>query len=147
MIVRRATDADLASVALLRRLWNEEDNGPVTDPEFDAAFEQWWQEERSRRVFWLAETDRPIGFLNIVIFSRMPRPGQQPSRWGYISNVFVVPEHRDSGVGRQLLDAAVAHADENGFARVVLAPSTRSIPFYRRAGFGDADSLLLRELT
>jgi len=28
---------------------------------------------------------------------------------------------------------------------MVLSPSQRSIPFYRRAGFGPADALLLRE--
>jgi len=32
----------------------------------------------------------------------------------------------------------------DGFARVVLSPSQRSVAFYRRAGFGPAETLLLR---
>jgi GNAT superfamily N-acetyltransferase len=43
--------------------------------------------------------------------------------------------HRDTGVGSALLGAAVAHARDQGFVRLVLNPSERSIPFYRRAGF------------
>jgi GNAT superfamily N-acetyltransferase len=58
--------------------------------------------------------------------------------------MYVVPEHRDAGVGRYLLDALVAHADAEGLERVVLSPSERSVPFYRRAGFDPADQLLLR---
>ncbi len=43
-----------------------------------------------------------------------------------------------------LLATLLAYADERGFARVVLGPSERSVPFYGRAGFGPADTLLLR---
>ncbi|MGQ0838077.1 GNAT family N-acetyltransferase [Actinokineospora sp.] len=143
-----ATDADLASVAALRRRWTEEDQGsPITDPDFDTAFARWWAAERSRRQFWLAELDVPVGFLNVVEFARMPRPGLPPSHWAYISNVYVVPEHRDSGLGAQLLAAAVQHADNHGYVRLVLSPTERSVPFYRRAGFGPATDLLLRTPT
>jgi predicted acetyltransferase len=45
---------------------------------------------------------------------------------------------------RQLVSAALNYADENGFARVVLSPTERSIPLYERAGFGPADALMLR---
>ena len=44
-----------------------------------------------------------------------------------------------------LVEAVLSYADAQGFARIVLSPSQRSIPFYRRAGFGPADALLLRE--
>jgi hypothetical protein len=48
-----------------------------------------------------------------------------------------------SAFGGQLLDAVLSHAAGNGFARVVLSPSERSVPFYLRAGSGPADTLLL----
>ncbi len=73
----------------------------------------------------------------------MPRPGRRPSRWGYLGNAFVLAVYRNQGIGRQLLDAVLGYAGQNGFARVVLSPSERSIPFYRRAGFGPADALML----
>jgi GNAT superfamily N-acetyltransferase len=80
-----------------------------------------------------------------LAFERMPRPGPDPGRWGYLANAYVQPDYRSQGIGTRLVDAVLAYADGRGFARVVLSPSPRSIPFYRRAGFGPADSLLSRE--
>ncbi len=49
-----------------------------------------------------------------------------------------------SCLGRRLLDSAVSYADDHDFARVVLSPSERSIPFYERAGFIPASNLIVR---
>jgi GNAT superfamily N-acetyltransferase len=62
-----------------------------------------------------------------------------------LANAYVRPAYRNQGIGAQLVAALLSYADEAGYARVVLSPSQRSIPFYRRAGFGPADALLLRE--
>jgi GNAT superfamily N-acetyltransferase len=51
---------------------------------------------------------------------------------------------RNRGIGSQLVSAALSYADQNGFVRVVLSPTERSIPLYERAGFGPADALMLR---
>jgi GNAT superfamily N-acetyltransferase len=85
-----------------------------------------------------------IGMVNLLTFDRMPSPGRLRSQWGYLGNMYVRPEHRGHGVGRQLLDALVHHAEGAGFERIVLSPTERSVPFYQRAGFGPADQLLLR---
>ncbi|MGH3647408.1 MAG: GNAT family N-acetyltransferase [Micromonosporaceae bacterium] len=140
-VVRRA---DVAALAALRRAWTDELAGaPIDDPDFEHTFSEWYATERSRRTNWIAEiSDEPVGMLNLVEFRRMPRPGRPQSRWGYVSNVFVLAAYRDQGIGEALLDAAMSHARVHGYARVVLAPSERSVPFYRRAGFGEADMLL-----
>jgi hypothetical protein len=49
----------------------------------------------------------------------------------------------DVVIRQALLDAVLGHARQHGFARVVLSPGGRSVPFCRRAGFGPADALLL----
>jgi GNAT superfamily N-acetyltransferase len=82
--------------------------------------------------------------MNLAVFERMPRPGRDPGRWGYLGNAFVLAAYRDQGIGSALLAAVLGYADERGFARVVLSPSERSVPFYRRAGFVPAQELLLR---
>jgi GNAT superfamily N-acetyltransferase len=82
--------------------------------------------------------------MNLAVFERMPRPGRPPSRWGYLGNAFVLAAYRNRGIGAQLIDAALDYADRNGFVRVVLSPTCRSVPFYERAGFGPASALLLR---
>jgi GNAT superfamily N-acetyltransferase len=60
------------------------------------------------------------------------------------TNVFVLAAYRNRGIGGQLVSAALNYADENGFVRVVLNPTERSIPLYERAGLGPADALMLR---
>jgi len=142
--VRRAGVVDLAAIAELRRASAREQDGERPDPGFEEDFAAWFGREQAHRVFWLAETDgRPIGSMNLMVFTRMPRPGRPPGRWGYLGNAFVLAAHRNRGVGRQLLDAVLGHAAGQGFVRVVLSPSDRSIPFYLRAGFRAADELLV----
>jgi GNAT superfamily N-acetyltransferase len=149
--VRLAGDADVPVVAALRRAWTEENAGAaVDDDEFEAAFAAWFEQERHQRLTWLAEAaGRAVGMLNLLVFTRMPRPRSAavpgaPRLWGYVANVYVVPAARDTGVGTLLLAAVTAHADEHGYARLVLSPTERSVPLYRRAGFAPATSLLLR---
>jgi GNAT superfamily N-acetyltransferase len=143
-VIRRAEDADLPAIARLRRESSVEQDGAGADPAFEERFSAWYARESSRRIIWLAEVGgHPVGAMNLTVFERMPRPGRAPSRWGYLGNAFVLAAYRNQGIGRQLLDALLGYASENGFVRVVLSPSERSIPFYGRAGFGPADALML----
>jgi GNAT superfamily N-acetyltransferase len=121
----------------------------VPDPAYDEAYEAWWQREYGLRVSWVAEVSgHPVGMLNMCVFSRMPAPGRLDSRWGYLANLFVLADHRNAGIGAQLLADCLAFAREQRFVRVVLSPSERSVPFYRRAGFRPAaDNLMLLTLT
>lgn len=121
----------------------------VPDPGYDEAYERWWQREYGLRVSWVAEVDgQPVGMLNMCVFSRMPAPERLHSQWGYLANLFVLAEHRNEGIGAQLLAACLASAREQRFVRVVLSPSERSVPFYRRAGFKSAaDNLMLLTLS
>jgi GNAT superfamily N-acetyltransferase len=144
-VIRRAGHADLATIVWLRREWTQEQDGDIADPDFGEHLAAWFARESSRRVMWLAEEGgRPAGMMNLAIYERMPRPGRALSRWGYLGNVFVRAACRNRGIGSRLVRAALDYADENGFARVVLSPTSRSIPLYERAGFGPADALMLR---
>lgn len=68
----------------------------------------------------------------------MPRPGHADSQWGYVANMFV-EDVRNRGIGSALLEAIIAAADERSYARLVLSPSARALPLFRRAGFNVAD--------
>ena len=150
--IRTSTLADMPQFARMRAAWTEEYAGETIDDDgFRSRFEDWFARESDQRVTWLAEVHREaVGMLNMLVFTRMPRPRRpdetRPSQWGYIANVFVAGAARNSGIGRQLLDAATAYAEEHGFARIVLSPSERSVPFYARAGFVPATSLLIKTL-
>ncbi|WP_280384021.1 GNAT family N-acetyltransferase [Nocardia wallacei] len=149
MVAIRQCDArDAPALAQLRRRWAEEQAGrPLEDPGFDARFAEWYAAESPHRTTFLAEIDNDaIGMVNLAIFERMPRPGRPGSRWGYLANAFVLAEHRGRGIGAALLDAVITHAQDRGCARIVLSPTERSVPFYRRAEFGPATMLLARTL-
>ncbi|MDI1464925.1 GNAT family N-acetyltransferase [Catellatospora sp. KI3] len=144
--VRPAGPDDLPALIALRRAWTAEQHG-TDDPDFDAQFTAWYAAEADRRVFWLAECDgEAVGMVNLVIFTRMPKPGFPAGRWGYLSNAFVLPAHRDAGVGAAMMNALLAHARAEKLVRVLLSPSQRSVPFYRRAGFDPAAGLLITSL-
>ena len=144
--VRRADERDLPTLAALRRAWAEQ-CGRITpggDPAFEQSFASWWRTEQPRRSFWLAEVgDRRVGVtavgsLNVAEVVSMPSPGQRRSeRWGYVGNL-VVLDGAAKGVPRRLLAAAIAHAHERGFQRLVLRPSASGAAFYRAAGFTPA---------
>ena len=147
VIVREATTADVPALAALRRLIRDSD----ADPDFEARFAAWVEAESDRRTTWVAEDDRElIGCASLFEYRRMPAPDRPDLCWGYLGNMMVVEERRDAGIGRRLLDAVIAAADERGYARIVLAPTVRAVPFYARAGFVDAgpgaggDRLLVR---
>lgn len=146
-MVRLATVDDGPAVATLRAAWTQEWSGPVPDVTFEARFAAWWETEGERRLTWLADTTGgPVGMVNLAVFERMPRPGRPPSYWGYLANAYVLPGWRSRGIGTALVGELLAAAAEEGLVRVVLSPSERSVPFYRRAGFGPADTLLVRPL-
>jgi GNAT superfamily N-acetyltransferase len=144
-LICRAEHADLAAIVQLRREWAQQEHGNIADPDFEENLAAWFARESSRRIMWLAEEGgRPVGMVNLAIYERMPRPGRALSRWGYLGNVFVLAAYRNRGIGSRLVGAALGYADENGFARVVLSPTERSIPLYERAGFGPAGALMIR---
>ncbi len=123
--------ADAAALAMLRSIWTG-----ASDREFEERMAAWLAAEGTRRTTWLASSDgRSVGMASLFEYRRMPRPGRPDSRWGYLSNMFVLEEFRDRGIGSSLLAAIIAAADERRYARLVLSPSGEALAFYRRAGF------------
>jgi len=148
LVVRVAGAGDVGAVASLRSLWSA---GAGEDPDSERRMAAWLAVEGDRRTTWLATlTDSPVGMASLFEYRRMPRPARPDSCWGYVSNMFVREDLRNHGIASALLTAIITASDERGYARLVLSPSTRALPFYRRAGFivpddtaGD-DRLLVR---
>lgn len=145
VVIRAATRHDVDALVELRRAWAAERRGAKPDPGFAVRFRQWFDDGARQRRFWLAERgDRPVGMVSLVIPARLRPPGAAPGGRGYLADLYVVPDQRDEGVGRRLVDALIAHAGAAGLERVLLSPSEPSVPLLRRAGFGAADQVLLR---
>ena len=147
VLVRVAGARDAGAIASLRSLWSAGGD----EPGFEARLAAWLEAEGDRRTTWLAvHGEAPVGMASLFEYRRMPRPGQPASRWGYVSNMFVRETVRNRGIGSALLAAVVAAASERSYARLVVSPADRALPFYRRAGFvvadgaADGDRLLVR---
>ncbi len=85
---------------------------------------------------WIAvDGDEPIGEVFLQIVGKLPNPVVEPERLGYITSLYVVPGHRNAGVGGALLDQALDECRREGLDTVVLWPSSRSRPLYQRRGF------------
>ena len=136
--MRVAGDSDVSAITSLRSLWTA---GASDDPEFERRMAIWLAGEGERRITWLAALgDLPVGMASLFEYRRMPRPSQPDSRWGYVSNVFVRDAYRNRGIGSALLAALITAADERSYARLVLSPSARALPFFQRSGFVVADA-------
>lgn len=113
------------------------------DPGFETRFATWAEETRAMSVAWLAELRaEPVGMLHMFVHARMPMPDRDTAGWGYIGLLFVLPANRDCGLGGRLLDTALNYAREHHLSRILLHPTERAVPLYRRTGFDPAGQYL-----
>lgn len=143
LIVREGSTDDNPRLAKLRAIWAaEQDPSGEEDPDFERVFLD-WAKANPRQVF-VAELDGVlVGMVNVMVFHRMPKPGKAASCWAYFGNVYVLPQHRNGGIGGQLVRAAIEFSRSIGAARIVLSPSTQSRNLYERHGFKPAEELSL----
>jgi predicted GNAT family N-acyltransferase len=93
-----------------------EEQGVPRDEEWDGL------DEAARHFIAIDAAGRVLGTARLL-----------PS--GQIGRMAVLAEERGRGLGRRLLDAAVAAAQDAGHERVFLHAQTHAVPFYRKAGF------------
>lgn len=147
VVVRAAAPTDLESLAAL----NEEWAAPappataVERVEFVRTLERWMGEGGESVVCLVAELEGTlVGMAWLIIFERVPDIRDQRRRTGDLQSVFVRPDFRGAGVGRQLISGLVAVADELGIPRVTVSANSRSASLYESQGFVATPTLLER---
>ena len=140
--IRRATVEDAAELARLRWDFRTEHGTSATwsYEEFLAAFQDFARDALGGSAWraWVAEADgRSVGCVWLQLVERVPHPGLR--RWerpiAYVTSMYVEPSMRNAGLGRRLLDEAVAFSRAAEVDDVILFPTEASLAFYRRAGF------------
>jgi len=148
---RIATSTDMPQIADLR--WRlKVDDEPISDSQayerFIADFVRVCESEWAPNeiVHWIAADGmHVVAVMSIVFVRKLPSPDNLRSRWGYVSNSYVLPEARNAGVGGRLLIAIKDWASAENLELLVVWPSERAYPFYERAGFSRyPDPLVLR---
>lgn len=145
--VRRARPADAPELARLRWAFKQEDNkgGSSAPARSMTQAEQWFRErlDGGQWPVWVAESGTEIcGHVFLHLVERVPDPYGDDSPLGYVTNFYVLPRYRNHGCGTALLQALRQHARELDTDVLIVWPSERSVPVYRRAGFRPSPDLL-----
>ncbi|MGE7437639.1 GNAT family N-acetyltransferase [Kitasatospora sp. NPDC001175] len=147
VVIRRAEFADAPALAAMRWRFKAEEGGdevPQNEEEFVAECEGWLRARMAGpwRV-WLAEVGgRPCGHVFVCLVEKVPSPYQDSEALGYVTNFYVTPEQRNRGLGRALLEEVTRYAHAHRLDTLIVWPSERSAPLYRRCGFDGPGELL-----
>jgi GNAT superfamily N-acetyltransferase len=101
-----------------------------------------WMKKRFRvgscpwRCWVLDDGKQLLGHVCVQLFEKIPNPVRdEPELNAYVTNFYVVPEMRDRGLGKRLLNKALSWCHARGTDAVILWASPASKSFYRRCGF------------
>jgi len=148
--IRPAREDDIPAVALLRWNWSTGENGVtpvVSQSEFIHSFTEWAQANSTTHQCFVAELEgRVIGMAWLALNPRVPSPTRIVRSHADIQSVYVVPEHRNSGVGARLIEAISETAVALGSERITVHSSEASVDFYRRAGYITSEAVRHRRL-
>jgi GNAT superfamily N-acetyltransferase len=145
-------DRDGGALAALRWGWRVDEKGERggSQQRFTADFVDWMTHHPSHIPF-IAEMDdgdahrngpHPVGMAWLAILERIPGPERWRRLSGSLQSVYVLPSHRDRGIGARLVDAALADARDRGLEYLIVHPSEPAFSLYRRAGFAETPKLL-----
>jgi GNAT superfamily N-acetyltransferase len=143
--VRQATVEDTPVVTdLAQRLLSELGGFPPGEPAaLISLCEHLLSSERYTALLAVDAAGTPLGLLTLNECPALYVAGFL----GWIQEFYVVPQARSLGIGKQLMDAAIAYGRERGWKRLeVNTPDRnawpRTVAFYRRKGFvGDSAHL------
>ncbi|WP_105382355.1 GNAT family N-acetyltransferase [Neorhizobium alkalisoli] len=144
-VIRKASAADVDVLAVIGPaayaasygyLWNDGSRFAEHLVTFGSqAFEEFLA--RADTELWVAQMGGSIvGFLSMIIGS--PNPISQEPNGAEIPRIYLLPQAQGSGLGRQLLEAAVTEARERGVGHIwldVMASADRAKAAYLKWGF------------
>ncbi|SDE43936.1 Ribosomal protein S18 acetylase RimI [Paenibacillus sp. UNCCL117] len=99
--------------------------------------------ESDRWTVWVAEIEgKIVSHVFVEIIDTIPRPGRSKSPYGYVTNVYTIPEYRSKGFGSKIMTEVNHWAKENGLTFLTVWPSETSVEFYERHGFRRAEEVM-----
>ena len=149
--VRRAKASDAGALAVLRFAFRSSLATPVeSQAEFVARCAIWMQshlEDDAHWRGWIAEhSGAAVGTVWLQIIEKLPNPVVERELHAYVTNLFVLPEHRGNGVGGLLLSALLAACQSLDVDTIFLWPTPNSRTLYARHGFTVRDDVMFRVL-
>lgn len=137
-MIYRATTDDVAVVAeMAAQVWKTDASSLIE--EFKA-----FLNDRESAVFLCRKDGNPIGFAQCQLRHDYVE-GTKTSPVGYLEGIYVEPEHRKQGYGKQLVAACESWAKTQGcteFASDCTLENTQSIQFHLHSGFQEANRIV-----
>lgn len=144
--IRLAGREDLAQLA--RLLWRHaapEEQARQPEELFAADLGSWWADHGASHHAFVAHpagSGDLVGMAWLALVPRVPRPGVRTRRSADIQSVFVLPDHRGTGIGSALVQAAAEHAMRLEAGRVTVQSGRKAVAMYERIGFASSRQLL-----
>jgi GNAT superfamily N-acetyltransferase len=147
-VVRRATQSDADALARLRFEFRSPRAPNVeSEQEFLARCSGWMRARLSADSVWrawLVERNSELaGSVWLQVIEKLPNPTVESEWHAYVSNFYVRPDHRNTGIGSALLTEALAEAARLQVDSIFLWPSERSRPLYERFGFKTSTGVMV----
>src|SRR6266705_3208980 len=108
-----------------------------------------WMKKRFRtgsyqwRCWVLEDGKRMLGHVCVQLFEKIPNPVNEPELHAYVTNFYVIPEMRNQGLGKRLLNKALSWCRARRIDAVILWPSPASKLFYHQYGFVERPPIFL----
>jgi len=149
--IRLATCRDHKALAEMRYRFRAEVGSPTeTKSRFVRRCTSWMKkafdpDSTAWRCWVGVDGKQLLGHVCVQLFEKMPNPVNEPEAHAYVTNFYVLPQMRGQGVGRKLLNKALAWCRAQGADSVFLWATPESKSLYRRCGFmAPADVLEIR---
>ena len=138
--IRSATTNDIPELARLRwQLYTEREPHDERFAAYGERFTAFASDALARDDCrgWCAEEDaRLVAAMWLHTVPRVPAPGHgAPRPMGYLTNMYVEPEHRSTGLGSRMVQELIIYCEAIGFELLFTFPADGAYGFYERNGF------------
>ncbi|MGW5365475.1 N-acetyltransferase family protein [Actinopolymorpha pittospori] len=148
MQIRRAVAADVGIISAFRISFVADVRG-VAESSLSDSFVRATRESHERgfvagrlRAWLAAEGEGVVGVATVLVDEVPPRPEDDRQLQGFVTNLYVRPEQRGRGIGRQLMEACAQDALESGVRMLGLHTTDDGRRLYEKLGFRDQTSWL-----
>jgi ribosomal protein S18 acetylase RimI-like enzyme len=141
---RRTRPGDAALLLRMSRDFHIEDGSPL-NPAAEASIADVAAGVALAPAYILEEDGEPAGFFILTLGYSVENGGTD----GFIDDLYLIPEARGRGLGRQAVVLAMREAKAVGIRALLLeveAHNGRAYELYRKMGFADTQRRLLRQV-
>jgi GNAT superfamily N-acetyltransferase len=140
--IRLARSADSRALAELRYRFRAETEAATETKRWFVRRCTSWMKKRFRagsgpwRCWVLDDGKQLLGHVCVQLFEKIPNPvNDEPELHAYVTNFYVVPELRNQGFGKKLLNKALSWCRTRETDAVILWATPASKSLYCRCGF------------